>query len=512
MSGDHARSAALLAAIAASQPEEVDLARKALGEALGAGQMDLALRLARSIPPAKLTSDVRLLLVVDEIKRGRPDRAMTWLNVAGDTGDLTFLAPLITAWAAAERGNFDSALTTIDQVPVNSLLGPLRAEQRALILLKFRRTADAEPFARRAVATSGSRENRLRLAYADGFLEAGDKTRALAMLDGMGTDMPGARQRVLAGKLSGQAIDKPAEALSEALVAFAGDLARLQRSAPPVGLVQVARYANPQNSSAAVLLALLLDAQGRSDEGLAVLRSIPPNDALIGQVRDVQIRILTDEKRLNEAYALAAAATAAPNASSGDWSRLGDVYQSMKRYNEAADAFGRAVTVASAQGLKTELWPMLLLRASALEEARRWPEAKQALEQGLAIAPDQPLLLNFLGYAKLERGEDLDSAEGMIRKASELAPDDASITDSLGWAQFKRGKIAEAIATLQRAAERDPDQAEIQEHLGDALYKSGRRYEARFAWSAAMVTAEDEVALRVKAKLASGLTLANAAP
>ena len=512
MSGDHARSAALLAAIAASQPEEVDLARKALGEALGAGQMDLALRLARSIPPAKLTSDVRLLLVADEIKRGRPDRAMTWLNVAGDTGDLTFLAPLITAWAAAERGNLDSALTTIDQVPVNSLLGPLRAEQRALILLKFRRTADAEPFARRAVATSGSRENRLRLAFADGFLEAGDKTRALAMLDGMGTDMPVARQRVLAGKLSGQAIDKPVEALSEALVAFAGDLARLQRSAPPVGLVQVARYANPQNSSAAVLLALLLDAQGRSDEGLAVLRSVSPNDALIGQVRDVQIRILTDEKRVNEAYALAAAATAAPNASSGDWSRLGDVYQSMKRYNEAADAFGRAAAVASAQGLKTELWPMLLLRASVLEEARRWPEAKQALEQGLAIAPDQPLLLNFLGYAKLERGEDLDAAEGMIRKASELAPDDASITDSLGWAQFKRGKIAEAIATLQRAAERDPDQAEIQEHLGDALYKSGRRYEARFAWSAAMVTAEDEVALRVKAKLASGLTLANSAP
>ena len=97
----------------------------------------------------------------------------------------------------------------------------------------------------------------------------------------------------------------------------------------------------------------------------------------------------------------------------------------------------------------------------------------------------------------------MDAAEAMIRKASELAPDDASITDSLGWAQFKRGKVAEAIATLQRAAEKDPDQAEIQEHLGDALFKSGRRYEARFAWNAALVTAEDEIAARVKAKLAS---------
>ena len=83
---------------------------------------------------------------------------------------------------------------------------------------------------------------------------------------------------------------------------------------------------------------------------------------------------------------------------------------------------------------------MLLLQAGALEESKRWPEARAALQQGLAIAPDEPMLLNFIGYAKLERGEDVDSAEAMIRKASALAPDDASITDLFGWAQFKRGK------------------------------------------------------------------------
>ena len=153
-----------------------------------------------------------------------------------------------------------------------------------------------------------------------------------------------------------------------------------------------------------------------------------------------------------------------------------------------------------------------MLEANAYQQANRWPDAKAALQQALLLEPQQPLLLNFLGYAKLERGEDLDAAEAMIRKASELAPDDASITDSLGWALFKRGKVDEAIHTLARAAEKDPDQAEIQEHLGDALYSSGRRFEARFAWHAALVTAEDNIAARVKAKLTSGLTTANAAP
>ena len=100
----------------------------------------------------------------------------------------------------------------------------------------------------------------------------------------------------------------------------------------------------------------------------------------------------------------------------------------------------------------------------------------------------------------------------MVRKASALRPDDSSITDSLGWAQYKRGKIDEAIATLQRAAEGDPAQAEIHEHLGDALYTAGRRIEARFSWRAALVNADDKAKKRLDAKLAVGLTPANASP
>jgi len=512
MNGDHARSAALLAALAESQPTQPDIARKALAEALGAGQMDLALTLIQKVPAAKLPNEARLLLTADALRHNRIDRAEGGLAIKADNGDLSFLSPLLTAWDAVQRGNADRALTIVDQIPDNSVLGPLKAEERALILLKFRRTAEAEPFARRAIGSAGARENRVRLAFADGFLAVGDRARALMMIEGMGSDAAVARQRVLAGKLSGQAIDTPAAAFSEALTAFSGDLARLQRAAPPIALVQVARYANPQNSSATLLLAVLLASQQRTNEALTALHSIPRGDALAAQSRDVEAKILSENKRFNEAYAIAAASAAAPGAGVSDFSRLGDVLEAMKRNNDAANAYTRAVALAHSQGLKADLWPLLLLQANALEQANRWPEAKQSLQEALTIAPEQPVLLNFLGYAKLERNEDPDSAEAMIRKASELAPDDASITDSLGWAEFKRGKIAEAIGTLQRAAEKDPDQAEIQEHLGDALFKSGRRFEARFAWQAGLVTAEDDVAGRLKAKLAAGLTPTNAAP
>jgi len=512
MSGDHARAAQLLASLAGTQPQQTDLARKALSEAISAGDMQLALSLAPAVPAAKLPVDARLLLVTEEIKRRHPERAVQWLAPAGGSGDLRELAPLITAWMAAERGDQQGALAAFDQLPARSLLAPIEAEQRAFVLLKFRRTADAEPFARQAVGRAGARETRLRLAFADAFLAAGDRARALMIIDGMGAGEAAARQRIAAGKNGGQAVDNLPDALSEVLVAFAGDLVRMQPGSPPIGLVQVARYADPQNSGATALLALLLAGHDRSDEALALLRAVPANDPLMPQVRDVQVRILRDDKKFADAYRIAAAAAANPNADFGDFSRLGEVLEAMKRHNEAADAYGRAVGSAQAQNLGGQLWSLLLLRASALEEANRWPEAKAALQQALTLAPDQPLLLNFLGYAKLEHGEDMDAAEALIRKASELAPDEASITDSLGWAQFKRGKVDEAIATLQRAAEKDPTEAEIQEHLGDALYRSGRRYEARFAWNSSLVTAEDETAARIKAKLASGLTPANAAP
>ncbi|MEO7564044.1 MAG: tetratricopeptide repeat protein [Sphingomicrobium sp.] len=512
MNGDHARAAELLAALYEAMPGQKDFARKALGEAIDSGQFDLALSLTRQVPPQSLAADARLLVIADEMKRRRFDNASAWLVKSTDGSDLSFLKPLIAAWSAADRNDLTTALEAIAAIPPDSPIIGFKNEEMAFLYLRLGRAADAEPYARRAIGTGGIRETRLRLAFASGFLSAGDKANAAAMLDGIAPEAIDARDRLLAGKLTNQAVDNGAKALSEVLTALAGDLVRAQRTTPPLGLAQVARYANPDNSSAAILLALLLDLRGRPDAGLAVLASVPATDPLISQARDNQVRILVDDNHYDQALAIALAGAARPGAASGDFSRLGDVYSGSKRPLEAAEAYGRAIAVAQALGDGNSLWTLYLLRASALKEAGRWPEARQALEQGLTVSPDQPLLLNFLGYARLERGEDMDSAEAMIRKASALAPDDASITDSLGWAQYKRGKVDEAIATLQKAAEKDPDQAEIREHLGDALYASGRRFEARYAWSAALLTAQEDAAGRLGVKIKSGLTPATAAP
>lgn len=508
--GDPARAAQLFANLAKERPEDMTLRRRAIVGAISAGDMQLALQLGRGMEISATPLDLRLLLVAEELRRGREGRAVEILRTQGGIIDSSFFAPFIEAWALAEKRD-PKALQRLDQVTPGSALAAHVYEQRALIHLKLRKPEDAEPLAKLALASAGGRADRLRLAFSDGFRAAGDKKRALAMLEGGSGALVEGRARIAAGKPTGLAIDSADKAFAELLIGLSLALNRLEDKGLSIAFAQVARHANPGNSAASMLLALMLEQDGRAPDALDILRSIDPADPFANQALDAEIRLLIDSKR--EAEALQRAhqiATARPSADA--FARLGVVYVEANRFAEAADAYGRAIALSGQGASSDEPWALHLFRASALEEAGRWAEAKAELDSALKLAPENPLLLNFLGYGKLERGEDLDTAEAMVRKASALRPDDASITDSLGWAQFKRGRLDEAIATLQRAAQADPGQAEIREHLGDALFAAGRRYEARFAWRAALVTAEPDAKKRIEAKIEAGVTAATAAP
>lgn len=511
ISGNHVQAAELYARLASGSSDS-DLQRRAISEAITAGDMPLALRLVRQSAKPTATVDSKLLLVADALKRNKGAEAVQWLSASSGGADLSFWSPMVQAWDAAQRRDSASAIAYLAAVPRNSALAPFIDEESALVLLKLGRTADAETYARRAIGSAGPREYRLRLALAQGFAAAGDRDRALAMLDGVSGDTTAVRQALFSGGLKSLAIDSAAEAFSDQLVALALEMQRSDRPpTDPLNVVQIARYAAPDSSAAAILLGNLLAGDDRLADALAAYRSVSDRDPLKSEALDSEVRALSDAKRFDEALAVASRAAAAPNARSDDFARLGDVYSSMKRYNDAAAAYSKAVALAP-QADTAHIWPLLLLQASALDSAKRWPEAKAALGSAIGMAPNEPLILNFLGYAKLEHGEDPNSAEALIRRASELAPNDASITDSLGWALYKQGKVEEAIDILQKAAVGDPAQAEIQEHLGDALYASGRRFEARFAWSAALATADDEETARIRSKIETGLTKATAAP
>ncbi|QIK77612.1 tetratricopeptide repeat protein [Sphingomonas piscis] len=507
MTGDHVRSAALFAGLA-EQSRDPALTRKAISTAVEGGDLRLALRLARSQPLQSLPIEAKLLLIAEPLRQGRIAPAIALASSSDGPGSVRFLVPLLNAWLAAERGDLAGSLAGLNSAPANGVLAPFRDEQRAFILLKFKRSADAAPFVERALGAGGARRARLRMIYADGFLRAGDRERAAALV--AEADDPEMIARIARGKAVGQRVETAAQAISELLTGVALDLSRGDKDLP-VSLLNVARFADPANSSAPVIQGLLLDSIDRPEAAIASFRAVPNGDGLAAQARTYEVRTLLEQERLSEAEALAGRLANRSDASVADYQRLAIVYRTQKKPAEAAAVLGRAISLAMSQGVKN-LWPLYYERAVAFEQANRWPESKNDLQTALRFSPDEPTLLNFLGYTMLERGEQLDAAEAMIRKASRLAPDEPAITDSLGWALYKRGQLPEAIDTLQQAAAKDVAEPEIHEHLGDALYTAGRRYEARFAWNAALVTAEEDAATRIKAKLQSGLSAGNAAP
>ena len=136
-----------------------------------------------------------------------------------------------------------------------------------------------------------------------------------------------------------------------------------------------------------------------------------------------------------------------------------------------------------------------------------------ALNKALAQEPNEPELLNYLGYSWIDQGLHLDEGMKMLMRATALRPDDGAITDSVGWAFYRVGQFDKAVEWLERASEQKGDDATITEHLGDAYWHVGRKREARFEWERALNQKPDKDRVPViKDKLANGLNAGNDKP
>lgn len=188
---------------------------------------------------------------------------------------------------------------------------------------------------------------------------------------------------------------------------------------------------------------------------------------------------------------------------------LGDLLRYDEDYPGAARAYSRALELSG--GTAPSDWRYYYVRGIAYERAKQWPEAEADFLKALELNPDQPQVLNYLGYSWIDMDMHLEKALGLIEKAVEAQPRDGYIIDSLGWAFYKLDRMEEAVETLERAVMLLPNDPEINDHLGDAYWKAGRRLEARFQWNIARsVDQEGNVAERVAPKLVDGLTPENA--
>jgi Flp pilus assembly protein TadD len=350
----------------------------------------------------------------------------------------------------------------------------------------------------------GGRATRLAVIGAAALQRAGKRDQALALLAGDNNALAAARKRIAAGAPLPGGISDAAQGSAELLIRIAADMYHQKPSAVALLPARMASFLDPASSEVWLVIANMLGDAGQSAPALAVLARIPPTDPFAAGARDARLQLLSSSGAKDEALAEARRATQSPQADVGDWTRLGDLLVEMDRQAEAADAYGKAIAAAKSGSPSRDLWSLWMLRGGALERAGNWKDAEPALRKALALAPDQPIVLNYLGYAQLERRQNIAEAKALVEKASSLAPDDSAITDSVGYADLLQGNYADAISTFERAVAGDPGESSINEHLGDAYWAVGRRMEARFAWTAALVQAEPDAATRLHAKIDNG--------
>ena len=160
----------------------------------------------------------------------------------------------------------------------------------------------------------------------------------------------------------------------------------------------------------------------------------------------------------------------------------GSLQRSMSLFQEAIKSYTRAIEVAKRETYTEAIWPILFLRGISFERSKNWALAESDFISALELSPDQPQVLNYMGYSLLERKEKLDQALKMIILAAEKSPDSYHIIDSLGWAYYKKGDFGKALLYLEKAMEIESTDPIVNDHLGDVLWMLGRKREAKFQW------------------------------
>jgi tetratricopeptide (TPR) repeat protein len=481
------------------------IASQALGHAVTAGDWRLALDAAHVLERrGAILPDARLLLVAEAFHAHDWRAASTRIDAVAHDQLFAFAAPILRAWLAVGSGQGD-ALAALPAEGGQGVGAAYADEHRPLVMLALGRPGASASLVR-AAASAGARGSRLRIAGAALLARRGDRDGALALLEGNAGPIVAARNLILARRPIPGAIASADAGMAELLVRLSLDLQSQDVTQLAAMFARLATWLAPDNSEAWMVAAELLAQQNKERIAMPLLANVAANDPFAITVRDQRIRILLDGGDRDGALADALAATRASSAGTTDWVRLGEVYGAMGRQAEAADAFGRAIAVRRDGDEAQAEWALQLMRGGALDEAGNWPDARGALQRAYRLAPEQPFVLNYLGYGELVRHENPDEAERLIREAHRLAPDNNAITDSLGWALYLRGRLPEAIAMLEQAAQGQPGDVEINEHLGDAYFAAGRRIEARFAWKAALVYADAAATARIAAKMEAGLT------
>jgi tetratricopeptide (TPR) repeat protein len=487
-----------------ADPDNAEILTRAFLAALLDGRGE-AVRLARRLPDNPYAS---LLLAGTDAQAARWDRAEQRLRGLGRAGPVQTLQPALLAWVQFGRGQPDQALATLRPLVEGNRLRALNALHAALIADLAQRPREAERFARVALADQPNPPWRLAILAAGVLHRAGRPQEAQRLVEQLTAGGDDAALAALAvqqrGLVGARAVASPTEGMAEAYAALAGALRQQGAADFALVLAQLSLRLRPGFAPALVLTADALADERHEEQALEMLERVASDDPLAPVVALRRAGLLDKLDRFDDAVAVLRRVSAAyPDRPQGP-ARLGDLLRGRERFAEAAAAYDEALSRVVSPGPRD--WTLFYARGIARERSGDWARAEPDFLRALELSPEQPYVLNYLGYSWADQGKELDRAKAMLQRATELRPQDGNIADSLGWVLFRLGDLPGAIRWLEKAVELEPRSSVINDHLGDAYWAIGRQREAQFQWRRAMaLEPEPAEAPKIEAKLRDGL-------
>jgi len=492
-------------------PKNSELLDRTFLSLLVDGNIDDAVKYADRVAQADKSDRVaRLVIGVAALKKKQFGNARKELaqSVRGPITDLT--ATLLSAWSQYGAKDSKGAVASIDRLAGPDWYAIFKDLHAGMIYdlagnekeagKRFERAHKADSSALRVVEAYGSWLSRNKSPQeALTVYEAFDKVLPRHPL------VVEAMKKLKAGEKLPLLISSAQAGAAEALYGLGASLGR--RGGEDLGLVylQLSLYLAPSHSLALLSLADLYESLKKPELAIKIYERVPANSPLHRNAAIQMAANLDALDRSEEAEKhLQAQIKLRPDDIEAIMA-LGNVLRGHKKFAECGDVYAKGIELVAKP--EKSNWVMFYFRGICYERSKQWPKAEADLKKALELFPEQPHVLNYLGYSWIDQGINLDDGMAMIKKAVQQRPDDGYIVDSLGWAYYRIGNYEEAVKQLDRAIELKPEDPTINDHLGDAYWRVGRELEAKFQWAHARDLKPDPEELpKIEEKLKNGLT------
>lgn len=490
VNSDYREAAAYYAQALARDPSNAELVESAVLSYLSLGEVDKALPLARVLETQNSKSQVAQLVIVAGLAQQGKYADLLERPVESD-GLGQWVDNLVKAWAHVGLGDIDAAKLAFDKLSSETGMQGFVQYHKALALASVGDFAGAEAIFGGAGAGAAGQTRRGVMAHAEVLAQLGKHQEALTVLRtsfGDATD-PELDRLIAALEANGNVpfshIRDAKAGIAEVFFTFSAILRREHAGDYFVLLYsRIARYLSPEHVDALLLTADLLEGLGQYELAIDVYKEVPADDPAYHVAELGRAGALRQEGKVNQAVEVLEQLAR----SHGDFavvhSTLGDVLRGKDDFAGAIAAYDRAIELASETA--PVRWVLYYSRGIAHERSGNDAAMEKDFRAALALNPDQPQVLNYLGYSLVEQKRNLDEALDMIERAVSASPDSGYIVDSLGWVLYRLGRYEEAVAQMERAVELLAVDPVVNDHLGDVYWAVGRDREAEFQWRRAL--------------------------